>query len=143
MKIITLGFGAVLVILVLYLSWIPNPAMATVHWLPRWLGHWADDFPRFRTAVPFFGLGALVGIGLLMTGRNHRDGWIAWAAMTGLVIACELGQLFMPRRVCDLNDIFWGSAGAAAGLGIVLYAASRKSRPPVTAPPSVPKEPPL
>jgi len=129
MKILMISLAAIIGLLVIYLSWIPNPAMATIHWMPRWLGEWADAYPRFRTAVPFFGLGGLVGVFFISTERmSFRNGVITWSALTGLVVACELGQLMIPRRVFDLNDILWGSVGGAAGLGIVAIETVRRRR---------------
>lgn len=120
MRRIFILLAIVCISLVFYLSWIPNPAMTGIQWLPRWLGVWADEFPRFRTAVPFLGLGGLCGMILISTGRRKRDWLIAWVGLTGLTMVCELGQLLIPRRVFDPIDVFWGSSGAAMGLALTM-----------------------
>ena len=109
--------GSGQVFLVLYLSWIPDPAMKKVGWLPEWLSGWADENATLRTGVPFVLLGLLAGGWLI----RKRSGCIAWlvalAALLLLVLVAEAGQLLIPRRVFDWEDIAWGACGAGVGLG--------------------------
>lgn len=111
--------AAALVAAVFYFSWIPDPSMARLDWMPPAVGRWADRFPTLRTGMPFVPLGGIVGVWLC----HHRSGWrhgiIAWAGLTGIVTLAELGQLALPLRVFDLEDIFWGATGAGLGLSTI------------------------
>lgn len=107
--------------LVLYLSWRTHPRMEDVWFIPDWISAWADERRNdtLRTAVPFVALGWLVGGWLTWQRRPWRQWLWAWAALVGLVIVAEIGQVFMPERSFDLGDIGWGAAGALLGLGTV------------------------
>jgi len=107
--------------LVLYLSWRTHPRMEDVWFIPDWVSAWADERRNdtLRTAVPFVALGWLAGGWLSVQGRPWRQWLWAWAALVGLVIVAEIGQVFMPERSFDLADIGWGAAGALLGLGTV------------------------
>ncbi|RZK24171.1 MAG: hypothetical protein EOO56_02465 [Hymenobacter sp.] len=107
--------------LVLYLSWVPVPKMAQFWFIPPWLASWADENRNdtIRTAVPLVGLGALVGGWLAVQGRPWRQWLLAWVALSGLVVAAEVGQLFRAERSFDQGDIAWGVVGALVGLGLV------------------------
>jgi hypothetical protein len=107
--------------LVLYLSWQTRPQMATVWFIPSWVAAWADENRNdtLRTAVPFVALGWLLGGWLSLQHRPWRQWGLAWAALVGLVIVAEVGQLFERSRSFDVGDIGWGAAGALLGLATV------------------------
>jgi hypothetical protein len=67
-RIVALVLGLALLLSIFYFSWIPDPALERVHWLPRWIARWADHFDRLRTGVPFLFLGLLGGRFLLRSG---------------------------------------------------------------------------
>lgn len=117
----TTGVGAALLVIgmVFYLSWIPDPRFGNLGWLPAWLSDWADEYGRLRTAVPFLPLGLLAGSALYFGQRKKAD-W-AWTllALTGVVTIAELGQILLPKRVADWRDIVCGAMGSAAGMGAV------------------------
>lgn len=120
--------------LVLYLSWQPQPQMAAVWFIPKWLATWADENRNdtFRTAIPFVALGWLAGGWLAKENSPWRHWLLAWSVLIGLVIVAEVGQLFLTKRSFDLGDIGWGTTGALLGLGTMaallnLYARSRKA----------------
>ncbi len=105
--------------LVLYLSWLPWPQLRSAGLLPAWLTTWSDQAANenIRTAVPFLGLGLLMGGWLLDHGGwRWRSGLGAWAALTGLALLAEAGQLLLPHRSCDPADVLWGAGGGLAGL---------------------------
>jgi hypothetical protein len=52
-KILVYGVALFLGILICYLSWIPDPQLIHVSFIPSWLGEWADSFSRLRTGCPF------------------------------------------------------------------------------------------
>ncbi|MBK1882848.1 VanZ family protein [Luteolibacter pohnpeiensis] len=116
LRVLSIAIAIALGLVVLYFSWIPDPAMGKIHWMPRAIGHWADRHGRLRTGVPFLPLGILLG--LYLTRKRAILKWwlLVWLGLTSFVSAAEVGQLFIPRRVFDLRDIFWGSMGSAVGL---------------------------
>lgn len=101
---------------VFYFSWLPDPALAHVKWLPAGLTSWADRHGRLRTAVPFAGLGLLAGLALARQGQPMLVWLRVWLLLAGVVVAAETGQLLIPRRVFDWRDIGWGMIGSLAGL---------------------------
>jgi hypothetical protein len=114
--LILIGVG-----LVLYLSWLPVPKMALVWFIPSKVAVWADENRNdtIRTAVPLVGLGWLVGGWLALQKRPWWQWLLAGAALAGLVVLAEVGQLFEASRSFDLGDIGWGIVGGGAGLGMV------------------------
>lgn len=116
----SLYLGSVIgAVLVLYLSWQPQPQMMAHWFIPRWLAVWADESRNdtIRTAVPLVVLGCLTGGWLAGQGQPWRQWLWAWFGLSGLVVVAEIGQLFIASRSFDLKDIGWGIAGALVGLG--------------------------
>ncbi len=107
--------------LVLYLSWMPVPKMAQVWFIPGKVASWADENRNdtIRTAVPLVGLGWLIGGWLALQNRPWWQWPLAGAALAGLVVLAEVGQLFEASRSFDFGDIGWGIAGGVVGLGMV------------------------
>lgn len=108
--------------LVFYLSWVPNPHMSLVWFLPKWVAHWADikQNEDLRTAVPFVFLGFLVGTWLARFQRPLA--WWMWSGvgLTFVAFIAEAGQLILPQRHFSLADILWGGAGSVGGLMVAL-----------------------
>ena len=113
---IAIAVAATLGLMVLYFSWLPDPALGQVHWLPDAVGRWADRHSTLRTGVPLVPLGVLVMVYLLHKRRGLRWWLMAWLGLTLLVLTAEIGQIFIPRRVFDLADVAWGSVGSAVGM---------------------------
>lgn len=113
------------VALVLYLSWIPDPKLVKVNFIPNWISRWADEeiFEDIRTGVPLLLLGFFVGLLPIVGPSENISRWfITWLLLTALVILAELGQLFLPKRAFSLADIGWGSGGALLGLTLAAIA---------------------
>lgn len=115
--------------LVLYLSWEPDPSMKHIRFIPAWIGRWADAKPNWelRTAVPFVFLGILMSI--LPSRWPFYKHWVnSWLMLVGIVILAETGQLFIPERYFQWEDIGWGALGGAIGLciGAILLFITRK-----------------
>lgn len=106
--------GVVGVGLAIFLSVRSSPAMMTVAWLPKWVGHWLDQYGRFRN-FPAFGMLAIPF--LIITPQFLQRACII-ALLALLVDSLELVQLFIPTRYADMGDIFWGWAGLLAAWGI-------------------------
>ncbi|MDI9862199.1 VanZ family protein [Flectobacillus roseus] len=98
-----------LIALILLLSWIKNSMFTNLSLMPSWLGVWCDEFPRFRTAIPFFFLSILV----ISVERKFLKYLVINCA---LVIFVELTQLLIPTRHCDVYDMLWGCGGVIVGL---------------------------
>jgi peptidoglycan/LPS O-acetylase OafA/YrhL len=113
----TFGLVAASGILIL-LSWLPNPILNKLGWLPDGVGTWADhpDNENIRTAVPMLIWGFLAGMILFLKRAEMR--WWILSGLTGtvLVAIAELGQIWIPNRHPDFGDIFWGCVGLNTGL---------------------------
>ncbi|CAM4198170.1 VanZ family protein [Zobellia nedashkovskayae] len=105
--------------LILFLSWKTNPNLKESAFIPTWLSEWTDQIRnnRRRTAVPFVGLGLLIGLYLVIIKRVRFWVWFyTWGALCIIVIIAEAGQYFLPSRSPDIKDVIWGSIGAIGGL---------------------------
>ncbi|WP_374761222.1 VanZ family protein [Flectobacillus roseus] len=98
--------------LVMLLSWIDNPALSELRYMPVWLGEWCDQYPRARTGVPFFFLALFLSLI-----RSENINWIL--SLSLFVVFVEIIQLFIPNRHCDIFDIFFGWIGIIIGFLIV------------------------
>jgi len=111
--IAALVFG--LLLLCLYLAWRPSPKLSDLWFIPTEFARWADAQYNLRTAFPFVGLGFL---GALVVG----DSWCRLRLLAILLFAfsilLEVGQLFIPSRSPNFEDIFFGCAGALIGIGL-------------------------
>ncbi|MFD2256101.1 hypothetical protein ACFSSA_05375 [Luteolibacter algae] len=112
------GVLAVVVLLgaVFYFSWIPNPRLGELGWMPEGLGDVVDRFSRLRTGVPFVGLGLVTGFFLRRKRRPLGDWGLVFLFLVCVVFTAELGQINLPRRVLDWQDILWGIVGSAVGM---------------------------
>ncbi len=123
MRLILLKFvGLVSLMAIFYLSWVPNPQLGLLWFMPGWLAQWTDanENESLRTGVPFIVLGALVAVWLLDSGYAWYGWLVAWLGLVGVVLIAEVGQLFISGRYFDWLDILWGAVGAATGIGLVL-----------------------
>ncbi len=101
---------------VLYFSWIPDPAMGRVGFLPAPISEWADRHDVIRTGVAMVPVGLLTGI-FVGVNRGRRCVLIfGVVGVVGLVFIAELGQLLLPQRVFDWRDFGAGSVGGLCGI---------------------------
>ena len=86
--------------------------------LPDWLARWTDaqENDALRTAVPFVGLSLLTGSYLAVIRTTWRWWLGSWIGLTLIVFIAEVGQLAVPYRSFDWNDVAWGVTGSLAGL---------------------------
>ena len=104
--------------LVFYLSWVPDPHLRKIVFIPDWLASWTDNRANedLRTGVPFVFLGLLTGL-LSRKKLISLSRWIVnWLFLIGVVILAEAGQLFLPHRHFSWEDVMWGAIGALIGL---------------------------
>lgn len=106
---------AIVLLLVVYLSWRQSPQMADAYWMPSFLGLWADEFVRARTAVPFVFLGFLNGITQCLRNESIVAFGKSVLAYTAFAVLVELGQLLLPTRHCDPLDMVWALVGVMVG----------------------------
>ena len=117
------------VVAVFYLSWVAQPKLSSLWFMPSWLGKWTDagGNENLRTAVPFLLLGGLSGVWLAKKNMAFRQWVIALALLILVATVAEVGQLFLAQRTCDVGDILWGTAGSFVGLVIVSFSRIRIS----------------
>ncbi len=124
--VILLILGLTGIILVFYLSWLPQPKLSLIWFIPDWLAIWADsnNHNTMRTGVPFIFLGIFRGAWLILKSYT----WLCWftslLGLISIVIIAEMGQLFLPYRSFDWYDIAWGTTGALIGLALALLSGS-------------------
>ena len=111
--ILIVGIGAVF-----YLSWVPDPNIERVWFVPEWLGRWADQGANddLRTAIPFVFLGLFAGVILSRKRVPVRLWFLAWLLLSAVAVLAEAGQLVLPKRSFDWGDVGWGALGAFVGL---------------------------
>ncbi len=107
---------------ILYLSWLPQPKLGLVWFVPRWLAEWTDTDANsnLRTGIPFVILGIIVGSFISGPGYLWYRWLAGWLGLVAVVFVAESGQLLLPKRSFDWLDIAWGAAGALAGMSIAL-----------------------
>ncbi|GAB4025436.1 VanZ family protein [Spirosoma koreense] len=118
------------VALVFYLSWIPDPNLKDVWFIPNWLGRWTDTKANedIRTGVPFVILGLCAGFIPLFKFRRGPARWLSlWLLLVGVVTLAEIGQLFLPHRGFSWTDIGWGALGASVGLAMAGLVSLKRS----------------
>ncbi len=123
-KTVVFTFILIVVLAILYYSWIPSPSLASENYLPLWLRKWSNIYFNLRTAVPFVGLGFLLEVWTLIAPKkrsrkkiNPRIVNILIAVTT--VSVAETGQFFIPSRHPDNMDLLFGIMGSV--LGIFLF----------------------
>lgn len=107
----------IVVVSVLYFSWLPDPGFSNENYLPGWLIKWSNEYYNLRTAVPFLAVGFLLEV---YTGSNPNDiKNLNLAQNLGIaaLIVClaEGGQFIIERRSPDFIDVFYGIAGSLIG----------------------------
>jgi len=107
-----------MVLAIFYFSWINSPRLRLSGLLPEFVTSWTDttENETLRTGVPFLFLSILVGVKLVLNKSDIRYWVLSFLGLTAIVCIAELGQLFLPLRISDLKDVFWGSAGSFFGL---------------------------
>lgn len=129
---------AMLLVVVAFLSFKPNPAIQGTPGIPASLAEWFDLFDQWKN---FLGFAALGFAGFMAwpdgAGRGsprRRRVWLA-LAICGVIVCLELIQIPIPRRWCDPKDVVAGSLGvwsawplAGAFRTILTHAGARGQR---------------
>jgi hypothetical protein len=107
-----LGFGIASAI---YLTLRPSSNLRTVDWIPYPIALWADYHGRTRNLAAY----ALLAVPVLVLFRDHRTQlkWMGVLAILGT--ALEYGQLLIPTRWFEWQDIALSLAGLATSWVLV------------------------
>ena len=111
MKIIKTLIAILFILIIFYLSWLKNSNFEKITFLPNWLNNWSNIHGQLRTAVPFIPLGFLLN-------SYKKNGMSLSGLLICFLVVCvaEFGQLFIPTRVPDIIDIFFGLVGSILGM---------------------------
>ena len=117
--------GAFLLVMAIFAaSWADDSKMSSLGWIPEDVAEWADRTPNFRTALPFSLLPFCLCQAMGWLGIRMKHAIVASYSVSGLVlIAAEMGQIFIPSRTADWCDVGWGMAGVTVGtaLGLIFF----------------------
>lgn len=116
---IVLGLLLLVIVVVFYFSWLPDPGFTNQTYLPNWLLRWSNHYYNLRTAVPFLALGFLLEAYTHHLSLNEINRDLNFVQNIGIsaIIVCvaEGGQFLIQRRSPDLSDVFYGILGSLAG----------------------------
>lgn len=107
-----------LVLSVLYFSWLPEPSFRYLSFMPKWLIYWTDKYGRMRTAVPFIPISFIA----YAIWKDKKKKNLIFLALWLLAFCAEFVQLFIPHRYFDLIDILWAVMGIILGRFLLLLA---------------------
>ena len=109
------GPAALAVAAICYLALKPSPSIQNIPLMPRALGRWLEHEDFFCNVSGFLVLTIAIH-GTFARWRRESAPAVAGRALmlAGLVAGLEVAQLWLPKRVFDLQDI------AAGWLGVVL-----------------------
>lgn len=119
------------VMLTLYLELRARPSLSDLRWMPRELVRFFDRHDFLKNAVAFGGFAATVHFAFAGWASEPGHRLARRAALLGaLVVALELGQLFLPLRCCDWRDVAAGWLGIGlASVAWARFAGERRTRP--------------
>jgi len=103
---------------ILYFSWVPNSHLASLHWLPWWLTNWTDkeENSNVRTSIPMFLWGFFASY-IFRIEKNSFKKIIGFSFLGfALLLLAEGVQRFLPNRIADWGDVFWGCVGLFSGI---------------------------
>jgi len=121
---LALAFGVASAV---YLTLRPSSDLRTVWWIPYPVALWADYHGRTRNLAAY----AILAMPVLVLVRD-RQAQLKWMAALGLLgTALEYGQLFIPTRWFEWQDIALSLAGLASSWILVegLRLGLRRLRP--------------
>lgn len=112
------------IIVVFYFSWLPDPRFTHETYLPHWLLDWSNKYYNLQTAVPFIAFGYLQSAYSQHKNANNTNvnrnlifiQNLGIAAIVAFIAEC--GQLLIKNRNPDLMDIYYGTIGSLIGATI-------------------------
>ncbi|CAC9975278.1 VanZ family protein [Flavobacterium panici] len=106
---------------VFYFSWLPDPSLRTESYLPRWLLNWSNHYYNLRTAVPFLAVGFLLEAYVQQKSPNETNqsknlNFIQNIGIAAIIVCiAEGGQFIVQKRNPDIMDVVYGIIGSIAG----------------------------
>lgn len=100
------------------LSLRDSPRVAEFLWMPEAIAEWTNRCGVLRN-TPAFGFLALV-VGCVARSRTGRA--LGYGAVAGFAVLCEIVQLWVPTRFCDIRDVAAAWLGVALAAGLVMLA---------------------
>ncbi|UUF13977.1 MULTISPECIES: VanZ family protein [Flavobacterium] len=106
---------------VFYFSWLPDPSLRTESYLPRWLLNWSNHYYNLRTAVPFLAVGFLLEAYVQQKSPNETNqsknlNFIQNIGIAAIIVyIAEGGQFIVQKRNPDIMDVVYGIIGSIAG----------------------------
>lgn len=110
-----------LIVVVFYFSWLPDPSFINENYLPKWIINWSNQNYNLRTAVPFLAVGFLLEA--YGDDKNSNEAYnckkinIIQNIVISAIIVCiaEGGQFLIQKRSPDFTDVFYGITGSIIG----------------------------
>jgi glycopeptide antibiotics resistance protein len=106
---------------IFYFSWLPDPGLRSESYLPKWLLNWSNHYYNLRTAVPFLAVGFLLEAYIQQKNSNEINqsknlNFIQNIGIAAIIVCiAEGGQFIVQRRNPDIMDVFYGIIGSLAG----------------------------
>jgi glycopeptide antibiotics resistance protein len=106
---------------VFYFSWLPDPSFKNQTYLPQWLLNWSNQYYNLRTAIPFIAVGFLLEAytqrkGSSIAYQNKNLNFIQNIGISTVIVCIAEGvQVLIERRSQDLMDVFYGVLGSLIG----------------------------
>ncbi|MCD9576554.1 VanZ family protein [Flavobacterium soyae] len=106
--------------IVFYFSWLPDPGLRSESYLPKWLLNWSNHYYNLRTAVPFLAVGFLLEAYEQKSSNEINQiknlNFIQNIGIAAIIVCiAEGGQFIVQKRNPDLMDVFYGIIGSLAG----------------------------
>lgn len=109
------GLVGLLVVAMAVLSVRSSPRVAEFLWLPESIAEWTNRYGVLRN-TPAFGFLALV-VGVIGQTRPRRV--LGYLGVAAFALLCEVAQLWVPTRFCDVRDVAAAWAGVALAAAVV------------------------
>jgi len=109
---LALAFGVASAV---YLTWRTSSDLRTVPWIPYPVARWADYHGRTRNLAAY----AILALPVLVLFRDRRAQARWMAALALFATALEYGQLFIPTRWFEWQDIALSLVGLALAWALV------------------------
>lgn len=116
LRIATIIIFTLTVISVFLLSWKADPNIGNLSIFPSWIGKWINNYGNLRTSVPFIILGFTCELNRISVQKVWKCRIINLIGLFIIILLAELGQLLLPLRHFDYQDIFCGMAGSIVGM---------------------------